>query len=49
VLLNEAHHDLTIDVPINMEADVEAVKRADAKLRQVEKCAYSALHEHPSK
>jgi hypothetical protein len=47
VLLNDAHHDVTVDVPIAMDADADAVKRADATLRRIEKTAHSVLHEHP--
>jgi hypothetical protein len=49
VLLNEAHNDVTIDVPIALDADVETVKRADATLARVEKTAHAVLHEHPPK
>jgi hypothetical protein len=49
VLLNEAHNDVTVDVPIALDADVEAVKRADDTLRRVEKTAHAVLHEHPPK
>ena len=47
MLLNDSHHDMTVDVPISLDADVDAVKEADATLKRIEKTAHTVLHQHP--
>ena len=46
VLLNESHHDITVDVPIDLEAPPEGIKETAELLRRVEKVAHDALHAH---
>ena len=46
MLLNESHHDITVDVPIDMDAPPEAIKETAETLRRVEKAAHDALHAH---
>ena len=46
VLLNESHHDITVDVPIAMDASAEAIKETAETLRKVEKITHDALHAH---
>jgi propanediol dehydratase small subunit len=46
VLLNESHHDITVDVPIDMDAKPEVIKETAETLRRVEKVAHDALHSH---
>lgn len=46
VLLNESHHDITVDVPIAMDAGAEAIKETSETLRKVEKIMHDTLHAH---
>ena len=46
VLLNESHHDITVDVPIAMDASAADIKETAETLRKVEKITHDALHAH---
>ena len=46
VLLNESHHDLTVDVPIAMDAPPEAIKETAQTLERVQKIIHDAMHAH---
>jgi propanediol dehydratase small subunit len=46
VLLNESHHDITVDVPIAMDASAADIKETAETLRKVEKITHDVLHAH---
>jgi hypothetical protein len=46
MLYNESHHDITVDVPLAMEASADVIKETSATLRRIEKVAHDALHAH---
>lgn len=49
VLLNESHHDVTIDVPLPLQdGDAEAYARTDVTLRRLDTAVQAALRNHAS-